>query len=509
MKVPSYFNLSLFSALAALHLHAAPAFLTYESFGAAGDGKTDDRAAIVATHAAANSQGLAVRATDGKTYLLGKGKEPAIIKTDVDFGTAKFIIDDVNVESLNSPAFIVMPSRGEFRIKDLKPFKRGTTKLDVSFDTDCLVIVEDAGVRQFIRFGVNENKGYPKKDVIIVRRDGSIDPQSPVIWDFDNITKVIAYPLDEKPLNIRGGVFVTIANQEESKYRYHNRGIIVRRSNTCISGLRHEITGELDHGAPYSGFISVHKSFRVVVKDCVLTARKRYWTKNAKGQPVPMGSYGLSAGESVDVRFVNCRQTTDITDTGYWGLFGSNYCKGLFFDKCEFSRFDAHMGVCNATILNSRLGHQGMNAIGCGTFRVENTEVIAGRFINMRSDYGSTWEGDFIVKNCRFTPLGKKRQPILIGGCNTGDHDFGYVCHMPEKVSIDGLFINDSDHPVKYNGPFLFGNINPKDVSADYKPKFPYRVTKEVVLKNVKTASGKPLSLSPNRHMFRDVKVSD
>ena len=59
------------------------------------------------------------------------------------------------------------------------------------------------------------------------------------------------------------------------------------------------------------------------------------------------------------------------------------------------------MGVANATILNSRLGHMGINAIGCGTFRVEDTEIRGPGIFNLRDDYGSTWEGDFIVKNCK------------------------------------------------------------------------------------------------------------
>jgi hypothetical protein len=49
--------------------------------------------------------------------------------------------------------------------------------------------------------------------------------------------------------------------------------------------------------------------------------------------------------------------------------------------------------------------------------------------------------------------------------------------------------------------------FNSENTSADYVEKFPYHVTEEVVLKNVKTASGKELVLSPNKHMFRNVRV--
>ena len=46
----------------------AQGFVSYEQFGAVGDGTADDRAAIVKAHAAANEKGVSVRATGGKTY---------------------------------------------------------------------------------------------------------------------------------------------------------------------------------------------------------------------------------------------------------------------------------------------------------------------------------------------------------------------------------------------------------------------------------------------------------
>ena len=50
-----------------------PGVVTYEEFGAVGDGKADDQSAIVAAHAAANEKGLPVKAGDGKTYYIGGG----------------------------------------------------------------------------------------------------------------------------------------------------------------------------------------------------------------------------------------------------------------------------------------------------------------------------------------------------------------------------------------------------------------------------------------------------
>jgi hypothetical protein len=221
-----------------------------------------------------------------------------------------------------------------------------------------------------------------------------------------------------------------------------------------------------------------------------------------------MGTYDILANRALNVSFLNCSQTNDIKDSKYWGIFGSNYCKNLLYDKCILSRFDAHMGVANATIRNSTLGHMGINAIGSGVLTVENCTIYGRNLINLRSDYGSTWQGEFIIRNCVFVPAGGN--PIsasLIGGSNSSDHDFGYTCYMPERISIENLHIDDSSHPEAYQGPAIFANFNPQLTDTSYQEKFPYVRTREVLLKKVTTASGKTMRISDNPFMFVEVKV--
>src|SRR5690606_24265358 len=128
----------------------------------------------------------------------------------------------------------------------------------------------------------------------------------------------------------------------------------------------HRVTGEGDHGAPYGGFISISDCAYITVKNTLLTGHKTYNTIGSAGKPVSMGTYDISVSRALNVSFINCSQTNDINDNTYWGILGSNYCKNLLYDGCIFSRFDAHMGVANATIRNSTLGHMGINAIGSG-----------------------------------------------------------------------------------------------------------------------------------------------
>jgi hypothetical protein len=247
----------------------------------------------------------------------------------------------------------------------------------------------------------------------------------------------------------------------------------------------------------------------VTVRNTILTGHKVYQTIGSAGVTVSMGTYDISLNRALNVSFVNCRQTNDIKDSKYWGILGSNFCKNLLYDGCTFSRFDAHMGVANATIRNSTLGHQGINAIGSGTFIVENTTVYSSNLINLRSDYGSTWQGEFIIRNCTFVPGGgKTTRANLIGGSNSGQHDFGYTCYMPERITIENLTIDDSGHTSEYQGPVIFANFNPRMTSESFVEKFPYVITREVILNKVTIKSGKTLRISDNPYMFRDVKVS-
>jgi hypothetical protein len=484
--------------------------VSYSDFGAVGDGKHDDGAAIAAAHKYANEQGLPVRADDDMSFYFSSKRRSINIETNTDFGKAKFIIDDskVDLKERGANIFQIVSRHKSFKPEGLSSLKRNQANIGITLPGDCLVVVDNAKVKRYIRYGLNQNNGSTQTDIFLVDKDGNVDPKTPIIWDFDEITAISALPLDETPLRISGGHFTTIANQAESKYTYFGRGIAIRRSNVEITGLRHEVIGEGEHGAPYGGFLNIQRCGNVVVRDTVLTGRMTYRTIGSAGKPVNMGSYDISANRALNVSFINCSQTNDINDRRYWGILGSNYCKNLSYDGCSFSRFDAHMGVANATIRNSTMGHAGVNAIGSGTFLIENSTLNGWSMVSLRSDYGSTWQGDFIIRNCVFIPGGgAKRAAFIFGGSYSGMHDFGYVCYMPERITIDGLHIKDGNAPDNYAGPSIFSNFNPKNTSADYVEKFPYVICKEVSVRGLRTDSGKPLRLSDNPYMFREVKV--
>lgn len=241
------------------------------------------------------------------------------------------------------------------------------------------------------------------------------------------------------------------ANAENQKTNYYSRGISVKRSNVVIDGMLHTVTREGQFGAPYMGFIAISECAFVTVQNTSFTGRKTYRK---------IGSAGV--------------------------------------------------GVANATIRNSTLGHMGINAIGEGLLQIENTKVSSNRLINFRDDYGSTLNGEVIIRNSEFTPTGNKLSSVnVIIGTNDGQHNFGYVCYMPERITIENLKINDANTSSNYKGPAIPGNFNPKKSDAGYVEKFPYIVTKKLILKNITTQSGKPFRISDNEFMFKDMKTTN
>lgn len=482
----------------------------YSDFGAKGDGRTDDIEAIIATHAFANLHHLMVKADAGATYYIGGGERTAIIQTDTDFGAASFIIDDTDVKNRNAPVFTVTSALKAFKLNAISSLKKNQEKIDVNLTTPCLITVTNENVKQYIRFGLNQNNGSSQTDIFLVDQEGNVDKKSPIIWDFNQITAITALPIDEKPLKIQGGIFTTIANKDEANYTYYQRNIAIRRSQVLVEGLQHHIKGEGDHGAPYGGFINIGDCANVTVKNTLLTGHMTYSKIGTAGKPVSMGSYDLLVNRALNVSFINCRQTNDINDSKYWGILGSNFSKNLLYDGCILSRFDAHQGVANATIRNSILGHMGINAIGSGLLTIENSTVNGRNFVNLRPDYGSTWQGELIIRNCIFIPAGGKSvSSSLIGGANSSQHDFGYTCYLPNKISIENLRIEDGKHPDHYQGAAIFADFNPEMRDSAYLEKFPYVRNSEVILKNISTASGKALRISDNMFMFKDVKVKN
>ena len=465
-------------------------YVTYEQFGAVGNGEADDMPAIVACHKYANEKKLKVRANDSATYYIGGKDMTAIIKTDVNWGNAHFIIDDRELENIKQVCFSVVGDGKSF-VPEIKSLKSGQKKVEFPHEGNVYVSISDESRRVYIRKGLNMDNGRAASDCFVVDAEGSIIGD--INWDYDNISGAYAVSADDTPIVIEGGVFTTIANCQPSFYNYHARNIRINRSHVTVRGITHHVTGEGETGAPYNGFLCAEFCHDITLEDCLLTPHFTYRTESkVPGEMVSMGSYDLSIGAVVGIKLINVRQTIDVTDTRYWGLMGSNFSKNFSMEGCEMSRYDAHMGVTNCHISNCRLGHMGTNLIGFGECIIEDTTFISSRTVSLRHDYGASFHGRLVMKDCTWIPTGKngKSHAEIINAKNEGDHDFGYECSMPYEIVMDGITIDDRDVVSDELVYYVFPNYD-RNFSPD-KP-YPYITPKSVSLSRISSVTGRKI----------------
>lgn len=84
---------------------------------------------------------------------------------------------------------------------------------------------------------------------------------------------------------------------------------------------------------------------------------------------------------------------------------------------------------------------------------------------------------------------------------------------MPTTVSIDGLFVDDTQHVEDYTGLYIFTDPDDlhdgvDDIKPAAKRPFPYAPCHKVEVRNLKTASGKKARLSPNKALEKSIALS-
>jgi len=497
--------------------------VSYSEFGAVGDGVTNDMDAIIRTHEFANASGIPVKAEEGATYYIASDiTAGAVIQTDTDWTGASFIIDDRNVprdkRTLN--IFTVTASKPYYTITDqLTTLSKLQENIGITLPEESLLILTDSNTKRYIRKGVNANTGSNQTDLIVVDTEGNVDMRAPLIWDYEQITEARVIPMDKKAITIRGGTFTTIAPAVEPDRAYYTRGISVRRSNVTVQDITHYVENEGPDGVSYSGILTIQDCANVTIENCIFTPHRTHWFLLEDGTRFSQGTYDIGPSRSVNLTFRNCSQTYSINDKAFWGIMGSNFCKNMVVEDCSFSRFDAHQGVANVTLLHSTFGVHGINLIGLGTARIENCLMYGNNIVNFRSDYGSHWEGEMIIRDCTWVP-GQggdlKGRYYAIYGQNYEDHDFGYPCMMPENITIENLHVDDSRATSEYEGIILFAPMNParKDAATEKEVTGaavydPYQITKNFRISGYTSKTGKKWQLTTNAWMFRQMEVVD
>ena len=499
----------------------------YSDFGAKGDGVTDDFGAIYETHNFANQVGKTVKADSEDTYRIcdnrmgGNTTLQIVVRTNVDWCGAKFIIDDSpftaqNYGNYNKHVFTVLPNADNdvLTIKDSailnKVLESGinpnTTniKIDIPGWDGPLMIVPNNNSHYISRSPSNATKNSAMHEAIVLDKDGNVSEDTPISFYYTDITSINVYKLDESTaITIENGTFTsnvcnfnTILWEDPTNYSgsytlldtMFKRGLTCSRSYTTIKNVEHYVEGEVTiaeqvippaagekkgrvvkAGMGYSSFFSLTDSVGVTIEDCVLTARRNYRTPTNTSMT---GTVDLAMTNCCNVLINRCTQsnfwatfnpeTFELTYseeytpgavssmkllTVYgidkikicWGIMSSNNCKSMEYRNSKLSRFDAHAPITNGKIVNCEIND--IELTGFGEFVIENVDwypyTTATPLVNLRGDYGGTWNGNVVIKDVR------AHLPKSITECYLIENDYrnfywGYQCAIP-SLSIDNF----------------------------------------------------------------------
>ena len=453
-------------------------YVSYEDFGAVGDGVANDFFAMKAAHEYANQYGLPVRADGARTYRISNTETDGVassitVMTDTDFCGATVIFDDTDIawcegegkchdtyifeiESRYTP--ITVDKEYLERINELGGIRRNLTrKIDTGTSFPAMLVIKNDEKTVYIRYGSNQSSGVAQSELVVIDSDGNIDGATPLLFDYERVSEIVAYRIDEPELTFENGNFVTRASRKNLVDEFHMlyRGIVIHRPNVHVRGIRHSVENEIFKGETldgvqfighsYWGFIITEYTHNILIEDSVFQARAYYL----------QGTYDLIATMTDRLVLKRCDQSNFFPTHTYplWGVAGTNYCKNMIYEDSRINRYDAHQGVVNGRITNCEVAS--VRLIGGGDMLIEKTKIYCNSHVSpiqLREDFGATFRGTLTVKDSELVDgRGRGSNPSSILVAQSSNWDFGYDTFFPNIV-IDNLKLpSSSEIPLLYD----------------------------------------------------------
>lgn len=478
-------------------------YVTYEMFGALGDGVTDDFDSIKKCHDYANANKVAIKCQSHKKYRVIIKDEYIDIKTSVNFNNSTIIIDDT-VRDHSTREYPLFRIAGN-TITDYQALRgvnitKKTMNIPILADNrDKIIVLNDSSKLIYKRKGVLADNGQSTKECIIV--DGNGNLRNHTIFEYD-VTGYDAFEYNKEKLIICNGHFVHMNNGNGSVSEYYRSGFyIVGASNIEFNSITHEVIEANTTSYPQLGFIYIFRSADIVLKDCNFDAYKTYTSTDTGAS---LGSYAIRIDVSNNVTLENV-VCSGFNDPSSWGVQTSNFMHFLTFKNCVLNRIDAHEGFFDVTIRDTKIGYWGVNAIGGGYLTLDNCDIYSqNHIVNLRKDYGSDFDGKVILNNCTWHPTTEPTNMISLVKC-ANDHtwDTGKICYFPNievnNLTLDSTVIDDKTI-IYVVGNFVSDMADPFGVGV----VSPYRSPKSIIVNGVK---GFPIVVFreyPVRHFYSD-----
>ena len=458
-------------------------------FGAIGDGETDDSQALKKCHDYANENGFKVIYEKGKTYLLSNSIE-ITVKTDIDFNGATILIDDTKGSQVhayhlvNDKETVVLSESSLSEMEEINTGKvEALEKYGKSF-----VYVEDATTKTYIRQGTNADDGIPQAEGFIVSDQGEIVGE--LITNYDQVTYSEIRSFNQKRITIENGIFIStgFVTGEDLNQSY-KRDIFIERNQVTLKNCVHKIDSDSTNRLASQGFFYHYRCADQIVEDVIVQPRI-YTVVDG----TPRGTYEFGNYDVVNIDYIRCDGYS--INPELWGCFGGNRMKNAKFSSCRLNRIDSHIGSQDVVISDSYIGDKGLTLIGSGTLIVENTVISSFTILNFRSDYGASWNGDIVVRNCILDTQkynnqeGKFSLAVITAVVN---HNYGYDLHFGDKsIIFENINVLEKEDR---QDKFVVINYRLSESPSESSGVIPHTIADQITIKNVNRQHGRAVKI--------------
>ena len=456
-------------------------YVTYEDFGAKSDENYDNYESFKLAHDYANKYGYEVRAMQNiyHIYKLTQLK-PIEIQTNTNWGNAQIYIHDENIKNLSTreySIFEINSNSKEITITDKNILQNINLNKEVKNIPQlagygkCICIAYNKNKRQFIRIGNFNSTGNIKQDIFVIDNQGNL--LNELQWDFEEVTSIKLIQIPDNKITIKNGNFITIFPSEnyEQSSGYYQRNILCTRSNVSIENINHTVNDNEIVWGPYFGFIKISYASYIEMTNCILYTHKCEQKSN----------YDLILEFCTNVQMNNII-SNDIYDLDRWGITGTNYTKDITYNNCKLNRIDAHCGVHNLNIYNTEIGVKGVTVVGTGILNIKNSSSLTSTaLVNLRQDYGSTWQGTINIEDCVYNPVVASTIVSFSTYFENDEdkHDFGYDLYLP-NININNLKITETGSAHSQEDIYILYNPKLKDDKNNEKLLKIYNMPNEI-----------------------------
>lgn len=384
--------------------------ISYDDCGAYLDGVHDDRPAVETAHRIANLFGMSVYNHHGKISIASVRK--IVIETSTDWSGSEIDITDYNWDIM----FQIYNKPVDASISDITLLKHNTQYVEEWADhvkyppMTAIHLVNPKGCRRENRGEITWEK---REELVVVANNGRI--MYPPIDDMTSDCYIQNATLYPNRRTIIKGCVINVKAKKKTSVIWFMR---VDRSNTEVRDFvinpcgDDVITNEDFKGAIFIATNAINVTFDNIVGFNIAGKPKDDSTTASRWQTAFAG-YIFHAGASCNVTIKNC----DID--GWWGAMAFLFCKTMHVLNTHINRIDTHDYCSDLFIDNCTIGvEEGYINMGYGhgVVMVSNTKVntYGERFMTLRSDYGSLFDGFISINNCYANYTGSNRNFYVI-----------------------------------------------------------------------------------------------